>query len=1014
MKNIEELIKELDFEIDSDNAQLSSIQNFYLNEVQNFGIDKVYFSGEHPCVFLKKIDNFSSEENLRIIADIHKKAWNFRKVLFLYVTSDTEIRIYNCNSKPINPYKDEIDLSNIELFKHSTKDDLENLNTLLSIFSRIGVDTGAIWSNDYFAQKIDVNKRVDKALVNSLINTRKKLQEEGLTDVKYIHNLLIRSLFILYLEDKKATPQKLYHEVKPEAKSYFDILDDWKSTYNFFAKIEKHFNGNVFPVTDEEKNLVKHNHLKIVKNCFWDGEIESKQFYIPEFKWKAFSFDIIPIELLSEIYENFLEEEDKDEKDNKGTHYTPIALVELILNQVLPRTNIDNLNYKLKILDPACGSGIFLVEAYKRLIDRWKFSHPRSKISFEILKEILTESIFGVEINKEAVKVTAFSLYLTMLHYLEPPTLWAEDESKCFPYLINDKDDITLIGKLGYNLFRTNSILDDSYIIHDFDIIIGNPPFGKRNLNDENRYITEYCQEYKFSPEFAIPFLHKATTLTSNGKIAFVFPSKILTNTQATSQNFRNFIFKDCYVDKIYNLSILRKAPKNNGGNLFTSAVGPVSIIFYQKHKPQNISKTITYWAPKTYIKNHTIEGVVIDNSDIKYVPRKESERPNSKIWKVAMWGSMEDYELIDRLLGSNEFQSLEAFFKTNKDWKLGTGLHTPEPNQKRFIPQKKIIPTQCIQRYYTPPDVLSSTNKEYRLINEEIFRPPFIAIKEGHKNKQFCSSYIDYEAYCLNLVTGISCNKASNELIKTIVGYFNSKFTTYFLFLISSNWGIEREIVKLNEMLSLPSIINKIGIKQQKLLGELIDEIILECKNSFFTPVIKDLENKIDEILYQVLGISEKEKIFIGDVINYSLSLLEDGSKSIALHPTTINENQLYASTLCNEINNFLKIGNLKVGATVYEVKNYKTFPLNLIKLCFSNSADQIIKVDASSIKEILIRIDKYTLTKFAQGIYFKKHLKYYNGDEVYIIKPNQKRFWSGSAAINDANELISEILKM
>ena len=132
-----------------------------------------------------------------------------------------------------------------------------------------------------------------------------------------------------------------------------------------------------------------------------------------------FNFEIKQIELLSEIYENFLGEL----RHERGQFYTPYNLVELILYDKLP---INNINYNVKILDPACGSGIFLVESYKRLIKRWKKANNTNKISFENLKNLLLDNIYGIEIDETAIKVAAFSLYLALIDELDPKTLWIE------------------------------------------------------------------------------------------------------------------------------------------------------------------------------------------------------------------------------------------------------------------------------------------------------------------------------------------------------------------------------------------------------------------------------------------------------------------------------------------------------------------------------------------------------------------------------------------------------------
>jgi hypothetical protein len=138
------------------------------------GIIKVYENDNQPVIFLKEVDTFDFV-TLKQIAEIHKICWNYQKVLFLYVYTKTEIRIYNCSQIPFG-YEDSItktavskNLENLEIYScvQTDKDKLQQLNT---IFSRISIDTGFIWSAD---EAIEIRKnlkfqnRVDKYLIQS-------------------------------------------------------------------------------------------------------------------------------------------------------------------------------------------------------------------------------------------------------------------------------------------------------------------------------------------------------------------------------------------------------------------------------------------------------------------------------------------------------------------------------------------------------------------------------------------------------------------------------------------------------------------------------------------------------------------------------------------------------------------------------------------------------------------------------------------------------------------------------
>ena len=141
----------------------------------------------------------------------------------------------------------------------------------------------------------------------------------------------------------------------------------------------------------------------------------------------------------------------------------------------------------------------------------------------------------------------------------------------------------------------------------------------------------------------------------------------------------------------------MRKVPDFSGGQLFDSADVPISIIFYKNEIPKKQSNTLVYYAPKTYIKNDVLEGIVIDYSDVKYLPRTECQKPDTKIWKIAMWGSYFDFEFIEKI--NENYVNLKEYFKSN-EIVLKTGLNS-DSDHPDFIP-KKIIKAKKIDRYYT------------------------------------------------------------------------------------------------------------------------------------------------------------------------------------------------------------------------------------------------------------------------------------------------------------------------
>lgn len=1007
--------------------QIAQSQLFVINQVKDFGIDEIYFSTDenhnsYPAIFLKKVQKFDASA-LQQIAVAQKKIWNFKKVIFLYVYSETEIRIYSCAAMPLLIETDDFDFEKalktleIESYIFSDRDKLKQLQDL---FSSIAIDTGILWTlKDAFEirKKISLQRRVDKYLVESLTATTKLLEEKGL-EINLIHKIIMRSLFLLYLEDRGATDAKFYSEIKEGAKSYFDILDDVDKTYALFKKLQEYFNGNVFTVDKDES--ISTEHLKIIRKCFIVGKDNSLQQNLFE-DLRLFDFSIIQIELLSEIYENFLAETNPTLRKNTGTFYSPPSLVELVLNEKLPISRTEK-KFDIKILDPTCGSGIFLVESFKRLVKRHENANGKKLTDFNELKRLLTDNIFGIEIHPQSINVAAFSLYLALMDHLNPKTIWQNKDYR-LPYLINDPDDDTLVEQ-GRNLFRSDAIQHNLEVEKiNFDLVIGNPPFGSKNLLTS---IRSYCDKLDFAKETVLPFLHKATTFSDNGEIALIFNTKILTNSRRTYQNFRKWLFNECYVKKIYNFSILRNVPKDFGGQLFNSATGPISILFYTKKQPKEKSDTIVYYAPKTYIKSNVIEGVSIDSTDLKYLPREECKKPTSKIWKIAMWGGIGDIKLIQRL---NSLGSLEQFIVDEKI-KRGTGLQflnnsTISPIVENEIPNRYITPkhvkrnvscsfsdlnsglTESSKRIYAKhygvhAENLPKINVFRRVGTKKTYYAPHILVKRGLSNRKICASYENRDCSFNSEIIGF--RHIDSKILKGLTCFINSKLAYYYLFLCSASIGIERERIESNEVYQLPFSLSK---KNLYYLADIYDRMIEESK--IFKRNIEEFEQEIDRYISNCFELSVDEWLIVDNFVEFTIPLLLKRYHYV-LGPSTKDEVQSYTIKISERLNDFLQNQNLYANCTVYEKVN-RFSPLTITKLTFDNSKKEVSK-SSEDINDILQYLDKKLWQKQASSIYFRKKINYKTGNEIFIVRPNQKRFWTQSMAIGDASELILEIL--
>lgn len=192
----------------------------------------------------------------------------------------------------------------------------------LKEFEPLNLTSEQFWEK--YGKNFKKKETVQDYLLRNLRTTRDKLNKNDL-EFPIIHNLFGRIIFAKYLVDRGILTQQFFQD---NYKSRFeDIISDKKSLYEFFDYLKSNFNGDLFPVTNDEMDNVKDNHLNLLSEFLKGTDIETGQTLLSN----RYDFKIIPIELISNIYETFLNQG----KDDNQAHYTPLFLVDYILDEKL-------------------------------------------------------------------------------------------------------------------------------------------------------------------------------------------------------------------------------------------------------------------------------------------------------------------------------------------------------------------------------------------------------------------------------------------------------------------------------------------------------------------------------------------------------------------------------------------------------------------------------------------------------------------------------------------------------
>ena len=223
---------------------------------------------------------------------------------------------------------------------------------LRSRYSAWRLINGTFWDDPGNASLADGGQRAHERLIQAVVETDTALGGEG---NPLLRRLLLLTVLIKYLEDRRVFPPAWFGGFCPAHRSFFEALRDGEpsETVRLLANLEKRFNGDIFALPKDAANRMTKPILRKFAKL-----VEARTVNQQQYLWEQFSFEHIPVEVVSHLYQRFV-------KGGHGTVYTPPFLASLLLDHAMP---YGKLSGDERILDPACGSGVFLVGAFRRLV----------------------------------------------------------------------------------------------------------------------------------------------------------------------------------------------------------------------------------------------------------------------------------------------------------------------------------------------------------------------------------------------------------------------------------------------------------------------------------------------------------------------------------------------------------------------------------------------------------------------------------------------------------------------
>jgi hypothetical protein len=959
-------------------------------------------------------------------AEIHKLVWNQNIVPFLLVVTPYRFSLYRGFAYE-HRTATEVDSIKDQSILQAAKEATEILRKF-SDFKAESIDNGTIFQN--WSEHIKPNTRVDWKLLDSLKKLGKQLRNETPSlPTNIAHTLIGKYVYLWYLRERDILSDRKLHAWDIKYDEVFGRNATLSALYSLEKELENWLNGSVFPLP--QKGTFKDAHVRKVASTFQGDEPLSGQMHLG---FPAYNFAYIPIETLSVVYEQFLHAEGQGRK--KGAYYTPIHLVNFMLDELDAKKPLKK---GMKVFDASCGSGAFLVQCYRRLIERTFTPKLNKGIEPSNLSKLLTDHIYGLEVDEDACGVTELSLILTLLDYVNPPDL-----SKAKSPLPTLRDQNIFHCREGF--FDPDSKWEKTKSKDGYNWIVGNPPWKEINaekldkLEPPDLSALKWMKENKTkftvnNNQLAEAFAWKVTqSLSKRGVVGLLLPAGTLF--KKTAKGFRAKFFTKTKTWCVVNFSNLRHL-------LFRGAVNPAAAFFYAfLQEEEEIGQNIVTYAPfavdqlQRYKENgnkkEKLWTVIVNDCGIREIQASEAMTGQELPWKLAMWGTVRDKRLLKSV--NKRFDGLSEFVKKhNFKMHQGPALRTEDANEPvDFIEEivgQKALNMRCLQGYR---HIFSIPGKAlYRLDKNNCFlrrrtgkkslegcRPPHVIIDAAGRFAVFSNEFIVIPPRPI----GISGNSPADvNLLKALSLYLSSDFAFYYQFLSSSYWGIERDRPDKKDLETLPIPLDNLSSKElsdwTNLHGELTRASLNSQENSD-APLLGDLRplddfkvllQHLNELVYKVLGIKKTERWLIEDLLDVRIKLNQGAIAKEAVKPATKSEMIAYATTLKNELDDFLSEPD-RHGINVYYSDDSA-----IIRILHLKNSDagrpEIIEINAETQAEFA-KLARQLPREQGQWIYFNRGLRFFEGRTTYIFKPRERLYWLKSQALVDADEFIADKL--
>lgn len=959
-----------------------------------------------------------NENDTSRVDRVHSSLWNQGLMTLLFVIVGDQLRAYSLARKPHDPdraaehphsrrHHDPRLIRQFKLVEQAIE--LRDLVT--------GVESGRVYKESDFANVLKPAERIDRVLLDNLLASDRLLQKVGL-DADESQALLMQSMFIAYLEDRSILDAEYFISAtdNPKITGFRDLLEHGnpKLLHSLFSPLHADFNGDLFHSPCSFGEQAKHHsltreHLRILADFIWgQQDMESQQLRL----W-SYEFRYIPVELISAVYDRLLAKDTKEKKE-QGAFYTPLFLADLVVDQAWGLLNEEQRKQPI-VMDPACGSGIFLVRMFERLVEHRRSARTSHNLPWHTLKALVSR-LHGIDKNPRAVRIAVFSLYLALLEQRNPPEIKAlMDEGKMLPPL------------WGNSLREANFF--DIPERRDYDLLIGNPPWVSRRKGRMNDAVS-WCEKNNRPiphEQYAWGFLWKSMCHTrEKGLIALLLPAMGILHNDASSTALRQWLH-EIQVERLINFADLRHL-------LFDGARPASMLALFKPCRSVENDYRFDYWRPKADLNIQTRRQLTLSHADRGRVSLNDAlinkdlfkQQLLMKTGEVRLFnylGSMPRLnELVHRLkdIPKKERGKLEDQWIIGQGFTQGSSERMNEPGYaKECLPLEKLPFFDASE--FTPLVLPFKTGKPSGLSRvyrkgyvDGFFAPHILLPKIIHSSGRIKAAFDDKDRCFFNTLNAITFPRDQEVRAKFLAAMMNSRLISWFLLHETGSIGVEIPELHIGGLLLAPfpspDEMDNPGKAKKAMSGivSLMDERLSKRVELLKNDDLEYVLRKIDKLVYRYFGLDKDEIALIDETFDEIIPAIQPGKGRFPSlwRNSTEKDWRLYLKELEVSLQAWMK-GNTYIHAKV--LANSQDSAIVRIRLGNSSNEEDSTEEWQSVLNQLWPKLQRPDTR--SQNIQIISDLRLYDGDDLYLFKPLKRRFWLRSTAIDDAASIAAEI---